>query len=78
MGTDELAALAAATADPDPLEGLRALAGVRTEVERREAALVRRARNEGASWASIAAALGVSKQAVHKKHGGKGLLGGRS
>lgn len=78
MEIDEFAALAAGTADPDPLRGLRAMAGIRSEVERREAALVRRARNGGASWARIAAALGVSKQAVHKKYGGKGVLGDRS
>jgi DNA-binding XRE family transcriptional regulator len=31
---------------------------------------VRRARNRGLTWAAIAGALGVSKQAVHQKHGG--------
>ncbi len=36
--------------------------------------LVRRARNQGATWEQIAAALGVTKQAVHKKYGGRGLL----
>lgn len=78
MDDDAFTALAAATDDPDPFHGLEAVAAVRTEVERREAVLVRRARNDGASWAQIAAALGVSKQAAHKKHGGRGLLGGRS
>ena len=38
---------------------------------------MRRARNRGATWAQIAAALGVSKQAVHKKYAGRGLLRGR-
>ncbi|MEU6860345.1 hypothetical protein AB0B28_15925 [Glycomyces sp. NPDC046736] len=78
MGADELAAMAAATADSDPLQGLKALAEVRAEAERVEAVLVRRARNNGSSWAQIAAVLGVSKQAVHKKYAGRGLLGGRS
>jgi hypothetical protein len=78
MDLEAFTALAAATADPDPLQGLEAAAAVRAEVERREAVLVRRARNDGASWTQIAAVLGVSKQAVHKKHATRGLLGGRS
>jgi hypothetical protein len=40
----------------------------RLQLERREAALVRRARNEGIVWEQIAASLGVSKQAVHRKY----------
>ncbi|GGA63014.1 hypothetical protein GCM10011490_11910 [Pseudoclavibacter endophyticus] len=51
---------------------------VRGEMERVEAVLVRRARNAGVTWAEIAAVLGVSKQAVHKKHGGRRLSGGTS
>ena len=43
----------------------------RRQVERQEAALVRRARNEGIVWEQIAASLGVSKQAVHRKYGGR-------
>jgi len=39
------------------------------ELERREAELVRRARLLDFSWQQIAAALDVSKQAVHKKYG---------
>jgi hypothetical protein len=52
----------------DTLAELRALVAERAELERREAALVRRARNEGYVWEQIAACLNVSKQAVHKKH----------
>ena len=78
MDVDELTALAAETADDDPLVGLRAAARMRREMERAEAVLVRRARNGGATWPEIAAALGVTKQAVHKKHGGRRLLGGTS
>jgi len=44
--------------------------GGRQELERQEAVLVRRARNEGIVWEQIAACLGVSRQAVHKKHAG--------
>lgn len=51
------------------LEQLAALAATRRELEREEAALARRARMEGFAWQAIADALGVSRQAVHKKHG---------
>ena len=50
------------------LAELAALVGDRRDLERREASLVRRARNQGIVWEQIAASLGVSKQAVHKKH----------
>lgn len=43
----------------------------RTELERRESVLVRRARHQGYVWEQIASCLGVSKQAVHKKHVGR-------
>ncbi|UED87628.1 helix-turn-helix domain-containing protein [Streptomyces profundus] len=66
--------LSPVTEAPDPLRALRMAAEARAELERAEAVLVRRARNDGASWAAIAAALGVSRQAVHKKHGGRRLL----
>ncbi|MGW2161450.1 hypothetical protein [Nonomuraea sp. NPDC001699] len=39
-----------------------------------EAVAVRRARTQGDHWTEIAAALGISKQAVHKKYGGRGLF----
>lgn len=77
MEIEQLTALARATVGDDPLVGLDAVAQVRKEMERMEAVLVRRARNGGATWVQIAAALGVSKQAVHKKYGGRGLFGGQ-
>ncbi|WP_166347396.1 hypothetical protein [Phytoactinopolyspora limicola] len=78
MDAEQLAGLAVAVTDDDPLVGLEAVTRMRGEMERAEAVLVRRARNAGLTWVEIAGALGVSKQAVHKKHGGRRLLGGRS
>ncbi|WP_283137359.1 hypothetical protein [Rhizohabitans arisaemae] len=65
-----------ATADgDDPERALRATVELRRQVDRLEAVQVRRARNRGMSWVQIAQALGVTKQAVHKKYGGgRGLF----
>jgi AraC-like DNA-binding protein len=71
----ELTALALATGDEDPRAALRAAAELRRASERMEERLVRRARNQGLSWAEVASQLGVSKQAVHRKYGGRGVLG---
>lgn len=59
---------AQAAADGDPRVGLRAVAALRRLVERLEALQVDSARAQGWSWEEIGAALGVSRQAVHKKH----------
>jgi DNA-directed RNA polymerase specialized sigma24 family protein len=60
--------LAAAAADADPRTGLRAVRALRRLLEQLEASQVRRAREAGWSWQEIADVLGVSRQAVHKKH----------
>ncbi|MGH3763422.1 helix-turn-helix domain-containing protein [Actinophytocola sp.] len=65
----EATQLANAAGDRDPKVGLRAVAALRTLLERLEAVQVRNARTNGWSWQEIAAELGVSRQAVHKKHG---------
>ncbi len=52
----------------DPREGLEAVVALRRMLEALEAAQVENAFVAGWSWARIAEALGVSKQAVHKKH----------
>ena len=68
--TDRRAAtLADASASRDPEVGLRAVAALRGLLEVLEALQVDNARAKGWSWQDIAAALGVSRQAVHKKHG---------
>ena len=66
--TEAVDAAAAAT-NQDPGVGLRAVAASRQVVERLEALQVDSARRHGWSWEQIGVALGVSKQAVHKKHG---------
>lgn len=52
----------------DPEEGLEAVVALRRLLESLEAAQVENAFLAGWSWAQIAEILGVSKQAVHKKH----------
>jgi hypothetical protein len=71
---ETMVALARAAGDDDPRAGLAAAAALRKEAERIEAVQVRRARARGFAWSDIAGVLGVSKQAVHKKYGGGGLL----
>lgn len=53
----------------EPLARLRELTRLRIELARAEEAEVRRARLDGHSWVAIADAIGVSKQAAHKKYG---------
>ena len=57
---------AAAADDPDT--GLRAVRAMRELADRLEVLQVRNARGRGWSWQQIADALGVTRQAVHKKH----------
>jgi DNA-directed RNA polymerase specialized sigma24 family protein len=66
--TDEGGLTRSAT-DADPRTGLRAVRALRRLCEHLEQAQVRRARELGWSWQEIADVLGVSRQAVHKKHG---------
>ena len=73
MAAQETRDLAGAVDSTEPAVGLAAVASLRTLVERLEALHVAQAREQGWSWQEIGGALGVSKQAVHRKHGG-GLL----
>ncbi len=55
--------------DPtDPADGLAAVVALRRLADRLEDAQVERALREGWTWARVADALGVTRQAVHKKH----------
>ncbi|WP_190819800.1 HTH domain-containing protein [Saccharopolyspora pogona] len=65
----EATELASAASSRDPRIGLRAVAALRKLLEQLESVQVRNARNRGWSWQEIAVELGVSRQAVHKKHG---------
>lgn len=60
--------LAEAAGSKDPAIGLRAVRALRELAERLEALQVVAARDQGWSWEAIAVLLGVSRQAVHKKH----------
>ena len=55
----------------DPREGLEAVVALRRMLEALETAQVENAYLAGWSWAEIAEVLGISKQAVHKKHAKK-------
>ena len=51
-----------------PDDGLAAVVALRRLADRLEDAEVERALTDGWTWAQIAEALGVTRQAVHKKH----------
>jgi DNA-directed RNA polymerase specialized sigma24 family protein len=64
----EAVKLASAAGSSDPTTGLRAVAALRRLLEQLEALQVDNARAHGWPWQDIADVLGVSRQAVHKKH----------
>ena len=66
MESLDIANVAADTAHPT--EGLRAVASLRLLVEILELRQVEAGLRQGLSWNDIADALGVSRQAVHKKY----------
>ncbi|MDQ1618986.1 MAG: hypothetical protein QOE19_1555 [Actinomycetota bacterium] len=63
------AQLSSGITSDDPAVGLRAVVALRRLAEQVEAAQVAQARRQGWSWDQIGDALGVSRQAAHKKHG---------
>lgn len=66
MESTQIAVVAADTSDPRA--GLRAISSLRALTERLELAQVEAGLRAGMSWQAIADALGVSRQAVHKKY----------
>lgn len=62
--------LATEMTSKDPAVGLRAVTSLRALLQSLEQLQVENARAQGWSWQQIAAALGVTKQAVHEKHRG--------
>ncbi|WP_433162139.1 hypothetical protein [Kribbella sp. CA-247076] len=55
--------------DPeDPAAGLAAVVALRRLADRLEDSQVEQAMRSGWSWADVAEVLGVTRQAVHKKH----------
>jgi pyrroloquinoline quinone (PQQ) biosynthesis protein C len=52
----------------DPADGLASVSALRRLADRMEDAEVERALRAGWSWSQVAEALGVTRQAVHKKH----------
>jgi transcriptional regulator with GAF, ATPase, and Fis domain len=63
--------------DPeDPAAGLAAVVALRRFADRLEDSQVERAMRSGWSWAEVAEVLGVTRQAVHKKHARRLLAAG--
>jgi len=63
--------LAVAVDSHDPATGLAAVAALRRLLDELEALQVSNARAQDWTWQAIAAALGVRRQSVHKKHAGR-------
>ncbi len=61
----------------DPTDGLAAAVALRRLADRVEDAEVERALRDGWSWSQVAEALGVTRQAVHKKHAKRLAAGGQ-
>jgi hypothetical protein len=75
MDQERLRMLITSAEDDDPRRALAGAAELRREAERLQTVAVRRARHDGLSWAEIAAVLGVSKQAAHRRYRGRNAAG---
>jgi biotin operon repressor len=60
-----------ATTPDDPAAAIAAVLGLRRLANRMEREAVERAVDEGWTWQQIAQALGVTRQAAHKRHAGR-------
>ncbi|EHN09793.1 hypothetical protein PAI11_33720 [Patulibacter medicamentivorans] len=56
----------------DPAAALAAVVALRRTAERLEREAVARAIDQGWTWAQVAEALGVTRQAAHKRHARRG------
>lgn len=65
-----MSALKTITFPDDPAEALAAVVALRLMADKLERRAVTRALSQGWSWAQIAEALGVTKQAAHKRLAG--------
>ncbi len=54
----------------EPAEALAAVVSLRIMADKLERKAVKKALDQGWTWAQIAEALGISKQAAHKRHAG--------
>jgi len=61
---------------PEAADGLAAVAALRRLADQMENAGVERAMRAGWSWPQVAEALGVTRQAVHKKHASRLIAAG--
>jgi DNA invertase Pin-like site-specific DNA recombinase len=75
MATRTTAAASGRNAAENPLRDLKEVVKERKALDKREVALVKKARKAGYVWEDIAAAMGVSKQAVHKRFGASSATG---
>ena len=63
--------------DPeDPAAGLAAVVALRRLADRLEDSQVEQAMRAGWSWSEVAEVLGVTRQAVHKKHARRLVVAG--
>lgn len=69
MSIATIRALADDAGNEHPFAKLVAIAEMHRELDRYETTVVRQARMIGMPWQQIATALGVSRQAVHKRYG---------
>jgi hypothetical protein len=60
----------------DPADALAAVTALRRLADRIEDAAVEQAMRAGWTWPQVAEALGVTRQAVHKKHAGRLIAAG--
>ncbi|WP_107870324.1 helix-turn-helix domain-containing protein [Pseudoduganella sp. UC29_71] len=58
------------TLPEEPSDALAAVVALRAMADQLERKAVRQAIEDGWTWAQVAEALGVSRQAAHKKHAG--------